>query len=225
METLTEIGLRHHTDKAYANGYTKVYAESFEQIRDKPIRLLEIGAGDLGASHKMWKDYFPNGEIFCIDTFLGEAQKGLREKMESYGISVFEGNQLSRIDFQNALELFGGEFDIIIDDGAHMPDAIQISLAILLPVLKSGGIYVVEDLLCARNRLSRLDEINRKTKETGFTLEHVAEYPLEDSLAKLDSEGFWESNALATNEKEYLADNISSWKLKVNGNLCFIRKK
>ena len=40
----------------------------------------------------------------------------------------------------------GGDFDIIIDDGSHKMNHQQISFDVLFPHLKSGGIYVIEDL-------------------------------------------------------------------------------
>ena len=40
----------------------------------------------------------------------------------------------------------GGDFDIIIDDGSHIVAHQIISFKTLFPYLKSGGIYVIEDL-------------------------------------------------------------------------------
>jgi hypothetical protein len=38
------------------------------------------------------------------------------------------------------------QFDIIIDDGGHTMNQQQISFVMLLPLVRSGGLYVIEDL-------------------------------------------------------------------------------
>jgi hypothetical protein len=53
--------------------YTPVYHVLFRHLRDRPIRLFEIGVGgyDLqtsgGASLAMWAEYFANGLVTGID--------------------------------------------------------------------------------------------------------------------------------------------------------------
>lgn len=37
-------------------------------------------------------------------------------------------------------------FDVIIDDGGHTMNQQKTSIAMLLPLVRSGGIYVIEDL-------------------------------------------------------------------------------
>lgn len=38
------------------------------------------------------------------------------------------------------------QFDIIIDDGGHTMNQQKTSFMVLLPLVRSGGIYVIEDL-------------------------------------------------------------------------------
>lgn len=82
---LTEIANETGTDKGTVHkdghAYTLVYEPLFEQLRDRPINLLEIGLSiggpELGqpASRKvtdapsirMWHEYFPKARIFGID--------------------------------------------------------------------------------------------------------------------------------------------------------------
>ena len=40
----------------------------------------------------------------------------------------------------------GGDFDIILDDGGHKMDQQITSFRVLFPILKSGGVYIIEDL-------------------------------------------------------------------------------
>jgi hypothetical protein len=44
------------------------------------------------------------------------------------------------------IDNFGGDFDIIIDDGGHSMEQQQVSLGFLFKFLKPGGIFVIEDL-------------------------------------------------------------------------------
>ena len=84
--SLVEIGVQRGTDKA-SHGYLTVYADLFESIRNDAVRLLEIGVGGYevqddpavgGASLRMWRDYFPNGEIVGLDILDKSAVAGDR---------------------------------------------------------------------------------------------------------------------------------------------------
>jgi cephalosporin hydroxylase len=59
-------------------------------------------------------------------------------------ISIYQGDQNDPAFLQevNRLE---GPFDIIIDDGSHVQTHIITSFETLFPLLKTGGIYVIED--------------------------------------------------------------------------------
>ena len=229
INELKQLGLKHGTDKASAHSYTEIYSNLFKHLRNNKIRLLEIGAGDLGASHKMWRDYFPNAEIFCIDTFpLLDHQKDVQTILEDYGVKVFKGNQLNKDDLKNFIKCFGENFDVIIDDGAHLPDAIQTSLGFLFPFLKSGGLYIVEDLVTAKDRQQRLDAVNKHI-EGLLSIPHVVDYNLEESFRIYEDTKVWNSSMLDDKEKEYLANNISTWIFYNDTmgpkNLCVIKKK
>ena len=164
MNDLTKIGQKHGTDKSTINGYTHVYNELFKNFKEDRVNLWEIGAGDKGASHKMWKDYFVHGSIFCMDTFHSPLQNKLKEDLEQYGVKTYKGNQLSRIDIKNCLDSFNTVFHYVVDDGAHMPDAIQLSLGMIFPFIVSGGQYIVEDLLCAKKRQNKIQDTRCKCK-------------------------------------------------------------
>src|SRR5450756_3013790 len=73
IDPLTRLAIKHGTDKWGLHFYTPVYHALFTHMRDKPVRLLEIGIGGYsltkagGASLAMWADYFPKGHILGID--------------------------------------------------------------------------------------------------------------------------------------------------------------
>jgi hypothetical protein len=67
MKTLDDIALQYDTDKcSKLHNYTKRYHQYFADLRDKPLRILEIGIQN-GYSLKTWKQYFPNALVFGID--------------------------------------------------------------------------------------------------------------------------------------------------------------
>ena len=60
---LSELALKHGTDKNSTHYYTCHYEQHLERFRHEPVRLLEIGVGgyedpSLGGQ---WKEYFQAG--------------------------------------------------------------------------------------------------------------------------------------------------------------------
>jgi Methyltransferase domain len=141
-KTLDELAIQYGTDKSsYHHAYTKYYEKYFELMRDKPVKFLEIGFYR-GASAHMWEDYFSNGDLFFIDinphvfTQLNEFKR----------VHINLVNQDDVCALNNFIEEVGTGFDIIIDDGGHTMSQQITSFKTLFPHVKSGGIYVIEDL-------------------------------------------------------------------------------
>lgn len=59
---------------------------------------------------------------------------------------MFNVDQENSTELIAFIETVGQDFDIIIDDGGHTMNQQITSFKILFPALKSGGIYVIEDL-------------------------------------------------------------------------------
>jgi hypothetical protein len=161
VRTLTEIMNTNQTDKGTvmgeAHSYTPRYERWFSSMRDKPLRLLEIGVCDPrfpGASLQGWYEYFPNATIFGYD--IVDAHHFDNER-----IHTFVGDQSSPADLTRFAEFSAGAFDIIIDDGSHQDRHQQASLAFLFPHVKPGGQYVIEDLHVSPNTLHMLRRMQR----------------------------------------------------------------
>jgi hypothetical protein len=144
--SLTALAVVYWTDKAGAHRYTPHYERHLRHLRRRPIRLLEIGIGGDsptwgGASLRMWRDYFPRAEIHGID---------IQEKrIDEPRITIHRGDQ-SDDEFMRNLGLRHGPFDVIIDDGSHQNAHVRASFAALFDDhLRSGGIYVIEDMATA----------------------------------------------------------------------------
>jgi predicted O-methyltransferase YrrM len=144
VDPLTRLAIRHGSDKWGAHFYTPVYHRLFAHLRDKSVRLLEIGVGGYqfakvgGASLAMWADYFPHGRILGIDVFAKNLSLGPR-------VAVQQGAQ-DDVAFLARMSAEHGPFDIVIDDGSHDPAQVTASFEVLFPLLVDGGLYVIEDV-------------------------------------------------------------------------------
>ncbi len=128
------------TDKSsVCHNYTKIYAKYFAALEHKPIKFLEIGISQ-GNSVKLWEDYFSEAELHFIDI---AAHPNQYQSGRSHYHYLDQGNFSDLHKFQQES---GGEFDVIIDDGGHFMQQQILSFLMLFPALKSGGLYVIEDL-------------------------------------------------------------------------------
>ena len=112
--------------------FIEAYKKHFSGLN--PKRVLEIGVQH-GGSLKIWRDMFPEAEIVGVD--IDQECK----QYEGERITVHIGDQKD-VKFLESL----GDFDIIIDDGGHTMTQQQVSMKWLLPQLREGGVYVIEDL-------------------------------------------------------------------------------
>lgn len=147
--SLSELMVKYRTDKGVGDGktwghhYDTYYERYFAPLREKPIKLLEIGFAS-GASAKVWEEYFPQAELYFIDIDKSCFEKnGKNLSPRSHLCLVDQGSETALNKF---IEEVGGNFDIIIDDGGHQMHQQITSFKALFPHIKSGGIYVVEDL-------------------------------------------------------------------------------
>lgn len=161
---LADLAAKHFSDKGMfgpsdswsANNYVDTYEAYFRDRTDDEMNFLEIGIGvrgdnwdaqiahaensEGGASLKMWQDYFTKAKIFALD--INPAKQFDNDRVKTFVIDQGNSEQLSAF-VESVSDI---EFDIMIDDGSHRGDHQQISLEHLWPKLKSGGLYIIEDL-------------------------------------------------------------------------------
>jgi hypothetical protein len=146
MTPLCEIAEKFGTDKVkthkdHSHDYTEAYYGMFQSMRGEVRRVLELGIGGGGyaASLRMWKEFFPNAEIYGGDwdrnAFVTEDR-----------IHCFWYDQRDEKTLQDIGSITGGDFDIIIDDGSHEPAEQGLAAKVLYPLLKPNGYYVIEDV-------------------------------------------------------------------------------
>lgn len=155
------------SDKSsWGHNYCKYYEQWFAPIKGEGITLLELGIGGEdahlgGASLIGWINYFENGIIGGIDIYD-------KKELEDYSDRLFtyQGSQDDPIFLNEVIKDLGTP-DIIIDDASHISSLTIKSFEILFPLLKSGGLYFIEDLSCSyRNGFEGSKELKSLTEPT-----------------------------------------------------------
>tara|TARA_B100000424_G_C22834500_1_gene445603 strand:+ start:241 stop:828 length:588 start_codon:yes stop_codon:yes gene_type:complete len=99
--------------------YSELYEADFGPIRKEKLNFLEVGIFQ-GQSINVWLEYFPNANIYAIDTFERfsvEALPMLNHERVTY--AKLDSTSKACNDYFKEL---GVKFDFIIDDGLHTPD-------------------------------------------------------------------------------------------------------
>lgn len=138
------------------HNYTTFYYSIFKDLRDKNLRIFELGLGTNnvnipsnmgpngrpGASLYGWQEFFYNSEIFGADidtSILFNTEK----------IKTFYCDQTNPciIQYMWNESILHDNFDIIIDDGLHTFNANVCFFENSIHKLKSNGYYIIEDIL------------------------------------------------------------------------------
>jgi glycosyltransferase involved in cell wall biosynthesis len=126
------------------SSYLAEYERIFDEYRDKPVRLLEIGVQN-GGSLEIWSKYFSNAEkiVGCdINPDCG------RLNYEDLRIALVVGD-ITFNGVQKTILTHAPVFDVIIDDGSHRSGDIVKTFAWGFSRLADGGVFIVEDLHCS----------------------------------------------------------------------------
>jgi hypothetical protein len=145
------------TDKVCgAHSYQIMYGTHLVPLMQasSDAKIFEIGLGcnmgyGPGASVALWKELFPNANLWeaeydadCVNKFQAEGRLA--------GINVVTGDQGDPAVVQDWIEKSGGDFAAVIDDGGHHNKQIRTSFEKLWPHVKPGGLYFLEDLQVGR---------------------------------------------------------------------------
>jgi len=119
--------------------YLDLYERHFARFRGTAVTMLEIGVWQ-GGSLELWRDYFGERAVICgVDIDPDCAGKVDPPNLVRIG-SQYDPDFLRRV----ATEL--GDLAIVLDDGSHIGRHQQASFETLWPLVKPGGLYVIEDL-------------------------------------------------------------------------------
>jgi len=142
---LEEVFNKYGSDKGNEIGpkhsYSQFYEKFLQEVKNDDLLILEIGLCN-GRSLKAWTEYFPNSIVIGLD--IDDKTIHNNERVFTFMLDQSSPEQLE--NFVNECKDKGYEFDIILDDGSHHMMDQQITLGYLFPLLKSKGVYFIEDL-------------------------------------------------------------------------------
>jgi hypothetical protein len=140
------------SDKSTVHNYYKIYSYLLRSIK-APRKIFEIGLGtnnpDVvstmgthgkpGASLRAFRDFQKSCLIYGADF-------DKRILFKENRIQTFFVDQTNLKTFKNLPLKIGSDFDLMIDDGLHSPNANLNSLNFFLKNIKVGGYAVIEDI-------------------------------------------------------------------------------
>jgi len=136
-KSLTELADVFGSDKgSLKHNYTVHYESTLGHLANKEnVEICEIGVA-CGASLKMWATWLPSAKITGVD--IRPECKSLCSDYSNIRIVIINPVE-HRLDC---------EFDVIVDDGSHVSKDILMTFSKNFSLVKPGGYYIIEDLVC-----------------------------------------------------------------------------
>jgi predicted O-methyltransferase YrrM len=177
VSELCEIGKKYDTDKSsqrinvtnyrHCHPYTLFYDGLFKNKKDKNLKIAELGILD-GGSLLMWKDYFPNAEIYGFE-YNDNLINNFKHNFNNDRITLSSIDVTNKCTIIKAFSELNILYDIIIEDTTHQfEDQIRV-IENTYQYLKPGGILIIEDIFKSYNEN---DYINRLS----LILEYFQDY-------------------------------------------------
>jgi cephalosporin hydroxylase len=141
LSAMVESGLLHHGSFIQKTPTALTFYERLlTTIQPPPRSVLEIGVKG-GGSTALWKALFPSATVIGLDIKL---RRWLTTEPSEDGVIYLQGDQTDVKRLRQIAEQYG-PFDLVIDDGSHVSDHQATTIRSLLPHVRPGGLYVVED--------------------------------------------------------------------------------
>ena len=150
------------TDKTFstdwAGNHFFYWAELLHPLREKPVRILEIGSWE-GRSALFFLNYLPRSRIVCIDPFEGNVEhhldphfRALARKTEAqfdFNLAAF-ADRIEKIKGSSttalpALGISGRRFDLAYVDGSHMAADVYGDAVLTWSMMEPGGLVIFDD--------------------------------------------------------------------------------
>ncbi|MCV6824828.1 MULTISPECIES: class I SAM-dependent methyltransferase [Halocynthiibacter] len=161
---LTDLADRFGSDKgSKKHRYSELYQMLFLPYRERELTFLEMGLQIGGPEHgkhadrpttdapsiRMWLEFFPDAHIHGLDV----------SDFSWFSDSRFTFHRCDMDTRENIREAMRdvSEFDIVIDDASHASHHQQNAFLELFQKVKSGGLYIIEDLRWQPPEMERPD--------------------------------------------------------------------
>ena len=197
-KSLLEMAPLYGSDKHHTHDYFNlIYDKLLSPLKNDVKTFVEVGVYN-GDSIVLWRDFFENAKIYGLEKYL-------ENSMLAIGNRDLDRIKLIKMDCSDEVVL--NEFsekltdvDVILDDASHTMRDQQISLAILFKSLKSGGIFIIEDLHTSLEvNMPEKAVYNWGDPKKTITLDMLKEY---------QKTGKMKSDYMTEEEMKYLEDNI-----------------
>lgn len=132
------------TDKATDHSYDTYYCDVLKPYQDKKVRVLEIGV-QFGGSSLLWYDFLPQSNLVLVDIVKQVHQK-IFDSMNDDRYSFHEMDAFTKESVLELKTTYPDGFDIIIEDGPHTVNSQVFAVQNYTPLLKEGGILIIEDI-------------------------------------------------------------------------------
>lgn len=202
---LTDLADKYGSDKgSRRHRYSELYQMLFLPLRGRKINFLEMGlliggpehgvdadreTGDL-PSIRMWLEYFPKAQVHGLDVSDFSWFDDPRFK--------FHRCDMDERDNIEAAASAMPDLDVIIDDASHASHHQQFGFLELFGKLKSGGLYIIEDLRWQPETFER----------QGFTKTHTLFYE-------------YQKTGIFTHSDADLADELNALRADMSGVFMF----
>ena len=179
--------------KISTHNYSIFYEKYLSNLKEKKINILEIGSHE-GKGIASFYFYFPYSKI------IGANINPFQMKFKSKRITELFINVSSKKIIKNFSDHIKVDQDIIIDDASHNLRDILFTLSILFKKLKSGGLYILEDM----NQFHVFPELNPFKNE--LTPKQI--------FNRIKEKKIFKSSFISDEEKNYLIENIKEIKIE-----------
>jgi predicted O-methyltransferase YrrM len=139
---------RKSSDRDFTIMKTRNFFDHYTTLKDENFtKVLELGVYQ-GGSFVFLDQFLKPTKFVAVElstTPIPALDKYIAENRDRtrlyYGTSQDDVEKLNRI----ALDDFGGQIDLVIDDASHFYEQTKTSFKTLFPKVRPGGLYIIED--------------------------------------------------------------------------------
>ena len=138
LKVFNELTLE--SDKETVHSYvSNLYSKVFDKFKKKNPTVVEIGVLHGGSIEMAYKYFGPDATIIGLDIQMVHNVQDWAKDKPSVRL-------ISSDAYNSGVASLVPEYDIFIDDGPHSVETQKKAIDLYLPKVKSGGLFVIEDI-------------------------------------------------------------------------------